>query len=170
MYNFIPQQGGKTPAPATPNLMEGNFFQRQYSELTDIRDFLKRPLQEPNKDTAQLISANSPNNQGSHALELVNEQQYYLDFQDDPEPDPLSKADLELIRELQPKHLGSEPLIETISGKRFYHDVRYPNNPISIDFARDPIKFQKEYPQLYPSYIIARKTAVPHDHIAFSST
>lgn len=156
LYNFIPQKGGTTPAPTTPNPIEGNFFKRQYDELTDIRAFLRRPLLPGNQDTTDLVPSNTPNHLGSHPLELVQEPTYYLDFADEQQPDPITLEDLALIRELQPKHLGLEPLVVTVGGKRFYHDARYPENPISIDFARDPIKFQKEHPTVYPSYIIKK--------------
>lgn len=156
LYNVIPQRGGATPAPTTVNPLEGNYFQRQYGELRNIRDFLRRPLQEAKKNIAELIPANAPNRPGSHPLELVDEPNYYLDFKDEQDPDPLTTDDLALVRELQPKHLGLEPLIVTISGRRFYYDAKYPEGPISIDFARNPIKFQKENPSVYPSYAIGR--------------
>lgn len=58
------------------------------------------------------------------------------------------------IVKFQPDIYGNKPHVINYYGRLFYHDWRYPLQPINIRFASNPKKFVEQYPQEYPSYVI----------------
>jgi hypothetical protein len=48
--------------------------------------------------------------------------------------------------------LNNRPEVNTLYGKQFYYDKRYPESAIPIEYAHDPVKFCQMYPSEYPCW------------------
>lgn len=64
------------------------------------------------------------------------------------------------VATLQPNYLGKNAVI--VNGE-YYHDQRYQNKPVHIDFAMDPETYSTKHPNVYPSYLwISVDSGTPH--------
>lgn len=143
-HNLI--QVGSADLPVT--LKNDSNFTRQYRELDNVDNVLNRPIREPNEAINNLKAVNT----FDKYKYLKHPPAYYLDFTD-IKCIPASKDTNAIVEAKQPYFLD-EALIIKRDGRNFYYDWRYPKKPIPVEFAKNPEKFIKQNPNVYPSYII----------------
>lgn len=62
----------------------------------------------------------------------------------------------EIVKARQP-YMFDKPEIIKKDGEMFYHDWRYPQKPINVKFAADPIGYCKKNPGIYPCTVISSR-------------
>jgi hypothetical protein len=118
-------------------------YSQQINELDNVDNVLKR-RQYPGKP---VINNLKPIDEGSMHTVLPKESL----------PDiktPVVPVGTKAVLEAKQPYFLDEALIVTYYGKPHYWDWRFPGQPLPIEFAKDPAKFVKENPEIYPSYII----------------
>jgi hypothetical protein len=131
------------------------YYNRQYKELDDVNNVLNRKVVKGKDNINELHPWNEDcdlNGKLMTQLKLLEPWKRYLDFSD-IERAPNSPELKALVEDKQPYFLD-EALIIDYYGEKFYNDANYPRHPISVEFAKDPAKFCKENPNVYPSYVI----------------
>ena len=126
-----------------------NKYLKNQNEINNVDTVLNRPVL-PGKN---IISKVRPYN--SIKIKDVNR------FDDKKllcltENHPLRKK----IIKYQPYMYGKSSKIVDYYGSMFYRDWRYPLKPISLKFLANPIKYIKENPTIYPSYVIIRELGI----------
>jgi hypothetical protein len=86
-------------------------------------------------------------------LDLYNQQNYNTDINittdiNVPVVDKLRHSWMRKGNEL-----NNRPEVNTLYGKQFYYDKRYPESAIPIEYAHDPVKFCQMYPSQYPCWV-----------------
>ena len=151
-FGTIAQLGGSLPQMNIDNKHHDPNYSRQYRELDDVDNVLNRPVKAVNKITEGLQAKNMFRGQ---ELELRAPVKTYLDFMDIMTKETPTEVKV-LVEDKQPYFLD-EALIIDKYGKKFYWDWRYPKQPISVAFAKDPELYIREHPNEYPGYIIASR-------------
>ena len=155
IYHEKDQTGGTLSAINITNKYTEPYYSRQYRELDDVNNVLNRPVVKGKDYINELQPWNtySDLDGSTHTqLKLREPWKRYLDFSD-IKTNPNTKTIKVLVEDKQPYFLD-EALIIDYYGEKFYNDANYPKHPISIDFAKDPVKFCNEHPNEYPSYIL----------------
>lgn len=137
------QSGGVLPQISYKNPM----YNRQYRELDNVDNVLNRPMVQGDSVTASLQAYNSAE---VWACADITHSEVGAEAR------AVSETIKDKIETHQPYFL-KEPLIIDHYGEKFYWDARYPKQPISIDFQRDPEKYIRDRPNEYPSYVIASR-------------
>ena len=150
--NKTDQVGGAVKQLSIENKTSDPYYARQYRELDNIDNVLIRPLGKGNKNTEKLLPSNMFD---SVDQELRVPIKKYLDFIDIMKKTTPEKTKV-LVESKQPYFLD-ESLIIDYYGKKYYWDSRYPKQPISVEFAKDPLTYAKLHPNEYPSYVIASR-------------
>lgn len=151
----MPQIGGALPQMTIRNRYQDPYYARQYRELEDVDNVLNRPLLPVNPVTEKL--------EGQHEIGVHNEQELrepvktYFDFAATDRPKRSTGEDTKVLVEVRQPYFLDEALIIDRDGEKYYWDTRYPKQPISINFAKDPVKYIKDRPNEYPSYVIASR-------------
>jgi hypothetical protein len=140
-------QSGGSPAGwssvTIANPLSLNVYSQQINELDNVDNVLKR-RQYPGKP---VINNLKPIDEGSQQAVLPK----------DSLPDiktPVVPVGTKAVLEAKQPYFLDEALIVNYYGKSHYWDWRFPGQPLPIEFAKDPAKFVKENPEVYPSYII----------------
>ena len=141
-------------------------YTRQYNELDDVDHVLSRPIEPGNKITDSLVAYNTglPFASGEiMPLEAASSLVVLDNHAKAPGPTPASpipipSQDIKVLVEARQPSFLKEALI--IDGK-YYHDQRYPQRPVSVEFAKDPERFVREHPDEYPSYVIKSRMWTP---------
>lgn len=85
-------------------------------------------------------------------LDLYNQQNYNTDI------NITTDINLPVVDKLRHSwmrkgnELNNRPEVNTLYGKQFYYDKRYPESAIPIEYAHDPVKFCQMYPSQYPCW------------------
>lgn len=132
------------------NRHQDPYYARQYRELDDVNNVLNRPVMPGNKVTQGLVAYNVWNR--GNELELSEPIKKYFDFSDIIHRKTPEETKV-LVENLQPFFLDEAMIIDHY-GEKFYWDWRYPKQPISVEFAKDPETYVKQHPNEYPSYVI----------------
>lgn len=153
------QTGGDLKQMDISNRYQDPYYTRQFRELDDVDNVLNRPLEATNKDIARLVASNTfggagKPNIGDHP-EIRSTPKTYLDFMDIMNKETPKEVKV-LIESKQPYFLDEALIIER-DGHKYYWDWRYPKQPISLDFAKDPERYTQLHPNEYPSYVIASR-------------
>lgn len=150
------QTGGALSQMTIHNRYQDPYYERQYRELDDVDNVLNRPQEPGNPVIQNLVAKNAFQTSSSKgfegALELREPVKKYLDFMD-IKTQPTSDKVKVLVENQQPYFLEDALIIDR-DGHKFYWDWRYPKQPISVDFIKDPDRYVRERPNEYPSYII----------------
>jgi len=152
------QSGGLIPK-TLPTIPLSFNYSRQYNELNNVNNVLKRPLVSTNKyinNITPLFSSLSTDSQKAELLEPIVK---YMDFSDIVTV-PTSENLKSIVESKQPYFMGNAKVTDFYEGK-YYWDWRFPKQNISVEFAKDPIKFCQEHPKEYPSYVITSRLPVP---------
>lgn len=131
------------------------YYIQQYKELGDINNVLKRPVHPHDDTTEKLVAENHwtyLDGIKRTQLELITPPKRFLDFKDKPTAN-ISDDEKVMVEDKQHYFLDDSLIID-YDGKKFYWDYRYPRKPISIEFAKDPVKYIQDHPKEYPSYVI----------------
>jgi hypothetical protein len=133
-------------------------FLRQYLELDNINNVLNRPLEKANPHINSLkvhcvTSGPEADVETDGMAQEFKAAKYYLDFAD-PQSITATPEDKTLAKANQHYFLDESLVLDREETGNYYWDWRYPRQPISIKFAHDPVKFIKEHPMEYPSYIV----------------
>lgn len=147
------QSGGSVPQMSIENKYTEPYYGQQYRELDDVNNVLNRPMKERRAEIDALVAHDPTVPPQYH---YIDPQRTYLDF-GDTVSSPVTESDKTLVASQQPYFLD-EALVIDYYGEKFYHDARFPRQPISIEFAKDPKKFCRDHPNEYPSYVIASRT------------
>jgi hypothetical protein len=143
------QTGGALQQMTIQNRHQDPYYARQYRELDDVDNVLNRP-QEPGKPAIQSLVAKNVHD--TTELELRPSIRKYLDFMDIMTEN--TPREMKVLVESRQPYFLDEALIIERDGYKFYWDWRYPKQPISLDFIKDPEAYVKSHPNVYPSYII----------------
>lgn len=108
-----------------------SIYDNHMAELEDINNVLKRPTGDPDE----------------HIENLEQLGQEYTPY----------VPSTEIKSQGPPPGTEELPNLKKIDGEYYYFDPLYPRDYISVDFYLDPVKFAKERPYEYPSYIVASK-------------
>ena len=150
--NSRDQLGGGVKQINITNKTNDPYYSRQYRELDNVDNVLLRPIDKSNKDIENLISSNTFTHSDQEIRVPIKK---YLDFVDTKTRK--TPEDTKVIIEHKKPYFLDESLIIDYYGEKYYWDERFPKQPISIDFAKDPIKYVKDHPNEYPSYIVASR-------------
>jgi len=85
-------------------------------------------------------------------LDLYNQMNYNTDINTTTDIDISVVDNLRHSWMRKKNELNNRPEINTLYGKQFYYDKRYPESAIPIEFAHDPVKFCQMYPSEYPCW------------------
>jgi hypothetical protein len=150
----LEQMGGKLPQMNIQNKYDDPYYNRQYRELDDVDNVLNRPLHATVKAIRNLKASNKYLH---NETQLSVPDKVFFDFAAaDVVTKDTSEAVKVLVENKQPYFLD-EALIIDKDGKKFYWDTRYPKQPISVEFAKDPVKYVRTRPNEYPSYVVASR-------------
>lgn len=148
------QLGGALPQMTIRNRYQDPYYARQYRELEDVDNVLNRPLY-PADPVIQKLEGRRESMHNEQ--ELRTPVKTYFDFAATERPTKNTKEDTKVLVEARQPYFLDDALIIDRDGEKYYWDTRYPRRPISIDFAKDPMKYIKERPNEYPSYVIASR-------------
>ncbi len=154
------QDGGTLPSINITNKYTEPYYSRQYRELDDVNNVLNRPVVKGKSHIDTLQPWNTECDLDGTLMEQLKLREpwkRYLDFSD-IETKPNTKVLKALVEEKQPYFLDGALIIDYY-GEKFYNDANFPRHPISVKFAEDPVKFCKEHPNEYPSYIIRARSS-----------
>ncbi len=124
--------------------LTNNVYSRQFNELDNV-DFV---LQRPHVPGNAFIDTMMPVEEGTNTLYTLPKKPV-----EDIKPAVVTQDTKVTVETKQPYFLN-EALIVSYYGVPHYWDFRYPRQPISVEFAKDPEKFVREHPDEYPSYVI----------------
>lgn len=148
------QLGGALPQMTIRNKYKDPYYARQYRELEDVDNVLNRPLL-PGSTVIQKLEGCRPDTHNEQ--ELVEPAKTYFDFAATDRPARKTKDDTRVLVEARQPYFLDDALIIDKDGEKFYWDTRYPKQPISIEFAKDPMKYIQDRPNEYPSYVVASR-------------
>ena len=151
----VSQKGGEE---TELNLKQSeSIYARQYNELHDVNNVLKRSVKPGDETTNQLVGFESSMLSESRPAELQPADKTVLKFNTSPVAPPITPELRQRIKARQPYFLR-KPYIKTHYGKTYYPDANYPLFLVDTAFAIDPAKFIRERPMEYPSYVIISRT------------
>lgn len=148
------------------NKYQEPYFSQHYRELDSVDNVLNRPLQQPDRSIKRVRG---------HFADTTNEYvlrkppKYHFKFSETDVVTEDTPEDVKvMVEEHQPYFLDGARIIDK-DGEKFYVDARYPEQPISVEFAVNPEKYVREHPSVYPSYVIASQNLCnlqPYDPMA----
>lgn len=150
------QTGGDLKQMTIDNRYQDPYYARQYRELDDVDNVLNRP-QEPGKPHIENLKP-------VHTVGLGSQKK--IQNNDTANPKTVISDTTRVLVEGQQPYFLDEALIIDRDGYKYYWDWRYPKEPVSIDFLKDPDTFIKKHPNVYPSYVIRSRNLTglqPHD-------
>jgi hypothetical protein len=145
------QTGGALKQMTVENRHQDPYYARQYRELDDVDNVLNRPQELGKKHIQDLVARNL--HMGSE-MPLQELQQQRMNFSDTDVPKIATTESAKVLVENQQPYFLDEALILDREGRKYYWDWRYPKQPISVDFVKDPDNYVKTRPNEYPSYVI----------------
>jgi hypothetical protein len=134
-----------------------SIYARQFNELHDVNNVLKRPIKPVDETTDHLVGFESSVPSESRPAELQAPDKTVLKFNIHPVAPEITPELRQRVKARQPYFLR-KPYIKTKYGKNYYADANYPLFLVDTAFAEDPAKFIKERPREYPSYVIISRT------------
>lgn len=146
------QDGGNPPYASIENKYQEPYYQQQYNELDNVDNVLNRPIQQGKDHIKDLHASNMYDHQ---ELDLKIPPKKYLDFMDVQNRE--TPKDLKVLVEGKQHYFLDKALVIDYYGHKYYWDYRFPRQPISVEFARNPAQYIKEHPSVYPSYVIASR-------------
>ena len=141
-------QSGGSPSgwsPVTENTIHNlNVYSQQINELDHVDNVLNRKQFPPNPVINKLLPVDeTPINIGVLPKQSIEDVKT-----------PVVSIGTKAVLEAKQPYFLDEALIVTYYGIPHYWDWRFPRQPLPLEFAKDPAKFVKENPEVYPSYII----------------
>ena len=136
--------------PLSPDISTP-YYTQQFRELHDTNHVLSRPVGTADKH----IDSIRPYNKNKDTKYYIQRPvRTYLDLEAGDRQAKKTPEDLKvIIQHRQPYFLGDALVLDRY-GKKYYHDARYPKQPISVMFAIDEKGFVARHPNEYPSYVI----------------
>ena len=139
------QSGGSTSGWSAITIPStNNVYSRQFNELDNVDFVLQRPQFPPN----EFINTMKPVEEGSDELYTLPKKSM-ADI-----TDAVVTQDAKVNIETKQPYFLNEAMVISYYGVPYYWDYRYPRQPISVEFAKDPEKYITEHPDEYPSYVI----------------
>jgi hypothetical protein len=127
------------PAPLSLNV-----YSQQINELDNVDNVLLRPTF-PGKPVINNLQPvdEAPVNTGVLPKESIADVET-----------PVVPLGTKAVVEAKQPYFLDNALIINYYGKPHYWDFRFPRQPLPLEFAKDPVKFVNENPEVYPSYIV----------------
>jgi len=143
-YYFVKRELKTEPfAPDIPYTNLQKIYKQRHEETKNINNVLKREIHNGNKKINEIIGLE---NNTIGRFVSVNSVGQYIGANLDKKIEEIKKN----------QKLKNKEIIN-IYNELYYYDSCYPKEPISVDFALNPIEFIKTHPDCYPSYIILKE-------------
>lgn len=78
--------------------------------------------------------------------------------------EPVEKVSMEnFVKDSQYMFENGDTIL-TKYNKNYYHDWRFPAQPVEVEFAKNPEEYIKKYPKRYPSYVYENKDEIMNEN------
>ena len=129
------------------------FYLAAYKE--EIKEAYKNPKNENDIDLA-LNMVTEKGDPVANAVEPRDEMSCFTHDAELHQLAPLEKVDPMITKKENQYMFGDESLLVRYNNN-YYHDWRFPAQPVEVEFSVNPEEYIKKYPKRYPSYVYKTK-------------